>query len=290
MHGVVTEYAWKIAMADSQERKKFLKKWRLLDITKHDKQDHFPISKTTGVIFFAADLWQSRFHVNSFQNEYFKEFQKSGEEEHQPTLLDTQEIQEYPPANSKGFITKAVIPQYLNFTIDLFCNHFSQNLRLIFPLMAYKKNKYGLDLRSTETWVSFPEVSGDPLSVKPNGGVYWRLHKPKILHGSGNLELDAGSHTFGILEVLFLAVLAKFRKDNLGGNIVEKLKVVAKENNCPILYVEIGYETPQAVLFWTKQGFKEISSFSFTEAQLARFEHNCLRFNDTVQYICVLDD
>jgi len=67
------------------------------------------------------------------------------------------------------------------------------------------------------------------------------------------------------------------------------------------MYVEIGDEQPEAKKFWGKHGFKKVSS-SFTKTttttdtiwmsdqQMIFCENNCFRFNDTEQYVKILDD
>jgi len=187
--------------------------------------------------------------------------------------------QDLPSVGSSGFITKACTAQFLNFTINLFESYFSPAMKYVFPLIAYKLNQFGLDFQSCNTWIIFPEIESST-KILPVGAVYWRMHKPKS-YSNTNSSLS------GVLEVLFLAVRDTFRNKHYGGNLVEKLKEIARQNNCHVLYVEIGIETPKAKSFWGKYGLKEISLFKLPISQTAFIEHQCLRFNDTVQYIWI---
>jgi len=221
--------------------------------------------------------------VNDIQDNYFNDHYA---EELLPLMslvdLSLSGEQLFPPIGSSGFITKALSAYLLQFTINLFQHYFSPCMKYIFPLIAHKRQKFGLDFRACETWVVFPLIESRSSSNPPVpvGGAYWRLHKPK-----GIKDTHSYQNYTGVLEVLFLAVSSQHRNKNYGGSIVEKLKEVSRENKCQILYVEIGIETPQAIDFWTKYGFKEISNFNLSLSQNSFMEHNCLRFNDTRQYI-----
>jgi len=117
------------------------------------------------------------------------------------------------------------------------------------------------------------------------GAVYWRIHKPSAIHNGVSLN-----NISGVLEVLFLAVREDNRNKQYGGNLVEKLKEEARKNDCKIIYVEIGRETPQAKSFWSKYGLQWIHSFKLNLQQYTFMEYNCLRFNDTTQYIWIDDN
>jgi len=305
MHNIVSEYTWKLAVVDSQVRRKKISLWRSIHAHKETTAIHYPFSKTAGVLAYNSDLkYEHRYFRNSLDS-----LQNQGLRDLAGAVLDADAdpskilkypipvgSQEYPPKDSGEFITTAISPVYLNFTINLFSSHFSSNMKYIFPLMAYKQNLFNLDFRSTETWVVFSRILSNVPIPKPVGGVYWRLHKHKAHSYKQGVEKDwvAGGEegpVRGVLEILFLAVWRQSRDEGFGGALVEKLKTVARENNCPVLYVEIGYETPQAKNFWGKNKFVQISDVtpSFGILQLGFIEHHCLRFNDTEQYVHILD-
>jgi len=250
-----------------------------------NSQDHYPISKTIGVFEYSGKEYATKrqdfqFSLSAWRNDFVNKYLRVNTKGNK----DPPVIQEYPPLNSKGFITKAVCPEFLNYTISLFRNHFSPDMSSIFPAIVYQKSGTILNFESTQTWVIFPQYSENTQIIKPAGSVSWRLHKPKM-------NMTPQNQVDGVLEVLFLAVMVKYRNDHFGRDMVDKLKVTAKENDCKILYVEIGMETPDACEFWYKNGFFPVSekeSPTLSEAQILFFEHNCLRFDDTEIWINIL--
>jgi len=185
---------------------------------------------------------------------------------------------ERPPAGHQGvFISKKADCEMLDMSVALFRKQFSPDMHWIFPLMAYQQQLHSLDFHDVQTWVVYDGEC-------PAGAVAWRFRKP-VVHT--RKDCDATS----VLEVLFISVWEHYRSKKLGEALVTALEEEARGAWAGYLYVEIGHEQPLAKQFWAKNGFYLVDSCeeaAVNPNQTQFFEHMCLRFSDTAQYIKVL--
>lgn len=171
------------------------------------------------------------------------------------------------------------------------------------------------------------EESAEPASTEPElakaapkGACSWRFRWPAELPGAESVTgVPAAAAVLiqaapaPLLEVLFIAVWEEERDQVHGGTLVAELETQARAAGVKMMYVEIGLEQPKARRFWRKQGFgkvvrRELAEeekqrileaeeneevpvplVPLTDAQLAFFESQCLRFSDTAQYVRLLD-
>jgi len=181
-----------------------------------------------------------------------------------------------PPKGHTGpFVAKAVSKELLEMSISLFRKKFSPDMHYIFPLIAYQQELHNLDFRECQTWVVYD-------GCNPAGAVAFRFRDPI-------LQLGGDNEAQGCLEVLFISVWEHFRNKELASELVKALEMEAhKRESCKYMYVEIGHEQPLAKRFWGKNQFAMVNGTAETRVplnQIEFFEHMCLRFNDTVQFI-----
>merc|ERR1712151_1015238 len=137
---------------------------------------------------------------------------------------------------------------------------------------------HGLDFTNTQTW-------GVRYAGKNVGAVAWRMRKPLLASQEG----DASRMPIPILEVLFISVWEEYRHGDCGAVLVAELEKEARSCGCGFMYVEIGHEQPLARRFWGKNGFRLAREAKVTKEQILFFEHTCLRFSDTEQFVKRLD-
>lgn len=161
-------------------------------------------------------------------------------------------------------------------------------MKYFIPAMAYARKLGGMDFSTMKTWVAFPaksEVVHQDLKYQVcdlSSAVIWRINHPP--------NLRVKQTVFGVLEVVFLAVWKERRDRKYGTMMVNQLKKAGREAKCKYMFVEIGDETYSAERFWRSHGFLPLSEFKEMPCeQVVFFNHNCLRFYDTVAFISYLD-
>eukprot|EP01001_Neometanema_parovale_P003331 NODE_1433_length_1739_cov_49.812500_g1361_i0.p1 GENE.NODE_1433_length_1739_cov_49.812500_g1361_i0~~NODE_1433_length_1739_cov_49.812500_g1361_i0.p1 ORF type:complete len:522 (+),score=75.45 NODE_1433_length_1739_cov_49.812500_g1361_i0:62-1627(+) len=187
--------------------------------------------------------------------------------------------QAYPPEGVELFLAEARSEGIRNAAIDLFRKNFSPEMYFIFPLLVYQQNRVQLDFTDVQTHVMFGQAEDQGKVV---GAVSWRMHYSQLTRQAA------------VLEVLFIAVWEQYRSLRYGSNMVKMLEAQAAKEKCPLFYVEIGHEQPLAQDFWGMNDFVRIhddeSRPRISGKQVAFIENNCLRFQDTQQWIKVLAD
>jgi len=171
-------------------------------------------------------------------------------------------------------LVKAADTELRQMSIDLFREYFSPSMHLIFPLIAHQQALHGLDFTTTQTW-------GVRCAGRTIGAVAWRVRKPLL----AVQECDASCMPIPILEVLFISVWEEYRNGDCGALMVAALEEEARSHGCGFMYVEIGHEQPLARRFWQKNGFHPACKVGVTEQQSLFFEHACLCFADTQQFV-----
>jgi GNAT superfamily N-acetyltransferase len=159
-------------------------------------------------------------------------------------------------------------------SVELFRKYFSPSMHLIFPLIAHQQALHGLDFTTTQTW-------GVRHAGRNVGAVAWRMRKPLLAVHEG----DASRLPVLTLEVLFISVWEQYRHSDCGAVMVAALEEEARGCGCGFMYVEIGQEQPLARRFWGKSGFCTAREAGVTQEQSLFFEHACLRFADTEQFV-----
>lgn len=250
-----------------------------------------------------------------------------------------EKAQEVPPAGVQNFSAEAVSPEFRAVAIELFRRYFSPDMYFIFPLIVCREAAFGLDFRSTTTTLFFGPQTDEQVAAQPTrtaeahlgcdrirrpfikllkagmpapaGACSWRFRWPLLpkMKTVAALEVE---QPLPLLEILFIAVWEEQRYQVHGGSLVADLEAKAHMAGVKMLYVEIGFEQPQARRFWRKQGFGKAVRAGFSESeksdlqeaedleqvlmplvaltdvQFDFFESNCLRFADTAQYVKLL--
>lgn len=182
-----------------------------------------------------------------------------------------------PSSDSQGErpgVVRAADVALRQMSIELFREYFSPSMHLIFPLIAHQQALHDLDFTTTQTW-------GVRYAGKNVGAVAWRIRKPLLaVH-----KEDACHMPVPILEVLFISVWEEYRNSEFGSLMVAALEEEAGTHRCGFIYVEVGHEQPLARRFWAKNGFSSTREAGVTKEQSLFFEHACLRFADTEQYV-----
>lgn len=158
-------------------------------------------------------------------------------------------------------------------SVALFRRYFSPSMHFIFPLIAHQQALHGLDFTTTRTW-------GVRHAGTDVGAVAWRVRRP-LLAAPG---CGASKQPDSVLEVLFISVWEEYRQSDCGQMMVAALEEEARSCGCGLMYVEIGHEQPLARRFWGKSGFRPARDLVTGEQSLF-FEHACLRFADTEQFV-----
>lgn len=158
-------------------------------------------------------------------------------------------------------------------SVELFRKYFSPSMHFIFPLIAHQQALHGLDFTTTQTW-------GVRCAGADVGAVAWRVRKPLL---AAHVR-EASQPPDSILEVLFISVWEEYRHSDCGQVLVGALEEEARNSGCGFMYVEIGHEQPLARRFWGKSGFRPARDL-VTKEQSVFFEHACLRFADTEQFV-----
>merc|ERR1712032_1244384 len=171
-------------------------------------------------------------------------------------------------------VVKMADTELRQMSIELFREYFSPSMHLIFPLIAHQQALHGLDFTTTQTW-------GVRYAGRNVGAVAWRVRRPLLAAH----ECNVSRMPTPILEVLFISVWEKYRKGECGALMVAALEEEARSHGCGFMYVEIGHEQPKARRFWSKSGFGPACQAGVTKEQSVFFEHACLRFADTEQFV-----
>jgi hypothetical protein len=169
----------------------------------------------------------------------------------------------------------------LQFTcIKMFLEYFSEDMKYIFPLIVYKKNRGYLKFENTITKMIFGMNNDDEKDIIPYGAVSYRILKTN----------QFSKNVYSVIEILFISVWQKNRNKRFGSELINDIKETALKNDCNILYVEISSGQPLAIDFWELNGFSKANDTGYvTEEQYTFFNNNCLRFSDTNQYIKYLN-
>lgn len=317
-----------LALADAQNRHKEVELWQALNMSKEKVKARKAYTftkaagctemKTVAIKGLSAEFEQQWLSLHSCKVKFMADCKQRSIDvaesaEHADSDSAQQQSQALPPLDSQNFTAEAVSPEFRAVAVELFRRYFSPDMYFIFPLIVNQEAAFGLDFRTTTTTLFFGPQSSKQKSAAPAGACSWRFRWPLLKLESDHMKVARLEQPCSVLEVLFIAVWEEERDQVHGGTLVEELEKQARAAGVKMLYVEIGYEQPKARRFWRKQGFRKVVRRNLSEAeseelvaaedqevvpmllervsdaQMAFFESNCLRFGDTAQYVKLLE-